>query len=170
MVVLGMPVALIWRGAVRPTGSCVVGVAHYPVHGTLDRLKAWPGCQIAPATSSPSPAYAGAEGGDRPIYALTWAAAEGVVPLSLYPYQPSTDDCSSVWDSDKQVVYMGTESVDLSTPDGLVKVGWWVACGLGCPAAVLSPAVPPVGTFMAVLVLAHWWQCQQLCVGLFATG
>lgn len=60
-----------------------------------------------------------ADGGDRPVFALQWAATAGVVPLSTYPYDPFTDDCSSAFDA-PAVEFGGVVTVDLSTPNGLL--------------------------------------------------
>ena len=61
-----------------------------------------------------------AEGGDRPVYAMQWAAKEGVVPLAAYPYTPRTGDCHSAFDS-RKVSFAGAQAVDLSKPDNIVQ-------------------------------------------------
>ena len=59
------------------------------------------------------------DGGDRPVFAMKWAVTAGVVPLSAYPYDPFTDDCSSSFDAPAWE-FGGVVTVDLSTPNGLL--------------------------------------------------
>jgi hypothetical protein len=61
------------------------------------------------------------DGGDRPVYALDWAAKEGVVPLATYPYTPRTGDCQSAFDS-RRVAFAAAETVDLSSPGTILQV------------------------------------------------
>ena len=61
-----------------------------------------------------------ADGGDRPVYAMEWAAKEGVVPLTAYPYTPRTGDCQGAFDS-RKVSFAGAQVVDLSKPDNIVQ-------------------------------------------------
>ena len=51
---------------------------------------------------------------------MDWAAREGVVPLSVYPYTPRTGDCEAAYDS-RQVSFAGAQVVDLSKPDNIVQ-------------------------------------------------
>ena len=53
------------------------------------------------------------------MYAMQWAAKKGMVPLSAYPYSPTTDDCSSTFSS-AVVQFSSVVTVDLSTPNGLL--------------------------------------------------
>ena len=62
-----------------------------------------------------------AEGGDRPVYAMQWAATEGVVPLDTYPYIARTDDCLGSFDG-RTVEFAGAQVVDLSKPDNILQV------------------------------------------------
>ena len=62
-----------------------------------------------------------AEGGDRPVYAMEWAAKEGVVPLATYPYTPRTGDCQAAFDS-RKVAFAGAQVVDLSKPNDILQV------------------------------------------------
>jgi hypothetical protein len=71
---------------------------------------------LAFATIAPA-----ADGGDRPVYALDWAAREGVVPLAAYPYTPRTGDCQSAFDS-RRVSFAAAETVDLSNSDAILQV------------------------------------------------
>ena len=52
---------------------------------------------------------------------MTWAASEGVVPLSAYPYSPRTGDCQPAFDSRKMVI-AGSQAVDLSKADTILQV------------------------------------------------
>ena len=61
-----------------------------------------------------------ADGGDRPVYAMQWAASEGVVPLTAYPYTPRTGDCQGAFDS-RKVSFAGAQAVDLSKPDNILQ-------------------------------------------------
>ena len=61
-----------------------------------------------------------ADGGDRPVYAMDWAAREGVVPLSVYPYTPRTGECDAAYDR-RQVSFAGAQDVDLSKPDNILQ-------------------------------------------------
>ena len=62
-----------------------------------------------------------AEGGDRPVYAMQWAAAEGVVPLDTYPYVAHTDDCQGSFES-RAVTFAGAQAVDMSKADNILQV------------------------------------------------
>jgi hypothetical protein len=68
------------------------------------------------ATAAPD-----ADSGDRPVYALDWAAKDGVVPLATYPYTPRTGDCQSAFDS-RRVAFAAAETVDLSSPGTILQV------------------------------------------------
>ena len=62
-----------------------------------------------------------ADGGDRPVYAMKWAATVGVVPLAAYPYTALTGDCQSAFSS-RKVSFAGAQTVDLSKPDNILQV------------------------------------------------
>ena len=53
---------------------------------------------------------------------MDWAAKEGVVPLTAYPYTPRTGDCQAAYDS-RKVSFAGAQTVDLSKPDNILQVG-----------------------------------------------
>ena len=52
---------------------------------------------------------------------MDWAAKEGVVPLTAYPYTPRTGDCQGAFDG-RKVSFAGAQVVDLSKPDNIVQV------------------------------------------------
>ena len=61
---------------------------------------------------------------------MQWAASQGVVPLTTYPYTPRTGDCQGAFDS-RKVVFAGAQVVDLSKPDAILQV---LCLGRLCPA------------------------------------
>lgn len=67
-----------------------------------------------------------ADGGDRPVYAMDWAAREGVVRLTAYPYTPRTGDCQAAYDR-REVSFAGAQTVDLSKPDNILQVGGFLS-------------------------------------------
>ena len=85
---------------------------------------------------------------------MEWAAKEGVVPLTAYPYTPHTGDCQGAFDS-RTVSFAGAQVVDLSKPDNILQVIAWAEPRPACPSAPLASShlgasQPPAG-----LLLAH---------------
>ena len=61
------------------------------------------------------------DGGDRPVYAMQWAATTGVTPLTQYPYTASTDDCASTFASQAVVEFNSVVVVNMSDPNGILS-------------------------------------------------
>ena len=71
---------------------------------------------------------------------MEWAAKEGVVPLTAYPYSPETGDCQAAFDS-RTVLFAGTQVVDLSKPDAILQVEWVGVTGLAGLGRTNRPAL-----------------------------
>ena len=70
------------------------------------------------------PCCSGCEGGDRPIYAMQWAASSGVPTEKNYPYPsiPATGICNPLVSKMKRAFTGGAVDVDLTSPQTLFKV------------------------------------------------
>ena len=62
-----------------------------------------------------------ADGGDRPVYAMQWAATTGVTSLTQYPYTAETDNCASNFAKDALVEFNSVVVVNISDPNGILS-------------------------------------------------